>query len=854
MPIPLKDGFVVPRIPLRIFSHEREVQLNKLIDKGLADGVFVKEPSAAAAAPHIFPKPNDPGVFRMTVDFRKLNEGVVPFNYPMPNAEKSFEALKEYTLFSKIDLREGYHQLRIVDEDRWKTGFVTRNGAYTYTRVPMGLTIAPNYFQYRMRQLLEGLNGVEVFVDDIVVGARSCEEMVSTLRAVFERLRGAQLRLKRAKCTFGATHITYLGLKLSAAGITIDESRKKAIVDMKVPASLRQVRSFLGFCNFFRRFVQHYAKVAQPLYALMSKTAQPVFPLVGAELAAVEKLREALLQAPLCSHVDYNQTLYLRTDASEVGVGAVLYQVVADETKTITFLSRAFRGSEVHWSVVEKEAYALFWAVTKLESFLLGHVFEVETDSKTLTYLHNSTTPKLVRWRLRLAEFRFTLRHIPGEENVIADGLSRCLPISSDQIDVSTAFRTVHNWRVGHHQLKTTMEKLREAFPTHQFAEAEVAQALRECATCQKLDQRMPEHPSPHFVNKSFEPFVLWSMDHIVALPEDAEGHTAIFVLVDHFTRYTMLFPVRSTDAAEVARCLLTAYGTFGAPAVVMSDNGTAFTSEVLAQFHSLLGVETRFTVAYNHEQNGMVERCNKEVLRLLRAMVFDRLAIENWGAHLPIIQSIINSTKFDGFSPNELVFGLANNSRRSLFLRVGGGVVEPKDTAKFLKDTITVQKRMMQKAAEQEVAEEEEVPQQFKTNSWVLVDKRRNSQFAADLSKLAPTWLGPYQIRSYDKRTGVYQVEDFTNAATGKNILSYHVSQLKEFVKGTNNPVEVAAKDRGESVISSILQHSGSPTRKTAMKFLVQFADGFQTWMGYNELKNTAALAQYSSDKRLNL
>jgi len=852
MPIPLREGFVVPRVPLRVFSHDREEQLNKLIDKGLTEGVFIKEPSAAAAAPHIFPKPNDPGVYRMTVDYRRLNEGVVPFNYPMPNAEKCFEALSKYRLFSKIDLREGYHQLRIVEGDRWKTGFITRSGAYVYTRVPMGLTIAPNYFQYRMRQLLEDLEGVEVFVDDIVIGALSREEMLCKLRMVLERMRKVNLRLKQAKCVFGVPQIIYLGFVLSSRGVAIDGERKRAIANMKVPTSVKQVRAFLGFTNFFRRFILNYAMIAQPLYALLARSAHPQFPLTGNHLAAVEKLKTALLEAPLCAHVDYEQSIYLRTDASDVGVGAFLYQVEGGATKPIMFLSRAFKGSETNWSVVEKEAYALFWSVTKLESILLGHAFEVETDSKTLSYLQNSSTPKLVRWRLRLSEFQFTLRHIPGVENVVADGLSRCLAVAS----VDEAFVTVHNSRVGHHGVGLTMQKLKETFPGQDFSETEVKRAISECPTCQKLEQATKANPSPHFVTKTFDPFVVWSMDHIVGLPVDSDGNGAIFVVTDHFTRFTLVFPVKSTGAMEVAKCLLSAYCLFGTPEAMISDNGSMFCSDVLKEFHALLGVKTSFTVEYNHQQNGMVERRNKEVLRLLRAIVFDRCALANWSVYLPIVQNIVNNTRFDGVSPNELVFGLANNSRRSLFLRGGGGVV-PKttDLTKFWVDTVKCQQRLMHRAAAEEEVVEEPVEQQFKTDSWVLVDRRRNAQLTTDLTKLAPIWLGPYQVRGYDGRTGVYQLEDFSNSASGKNVLRYHTTQLKEFVqKGSTNPIVVAAKDRNEHVVLSIAQHTGSVGRKTGMKFLARFADGSEEWMSYQSLKNTAVLAEYAATHQLHI
>jgi Ulp1 family protease len=245
---------------------------------------------------------------------------------------------------------------------------------------------------------------------------------------------------------------------------------------------------------------------------------------------------------------------------------------------------------------------------------------------------------------------------------------------------------------------------------------------------------------------------------------------------------------------------------------VSVSEGEEAFTSEVLEEFHLLMGVKAKFTVEYN-QQNGMVERRNKEVLRLLRALVFDHNAVGSWSSYLPIVQNILNNSNHGDISPNDLVFGLANNSRRTLFLSSGGGVVsKTTDLTKFWTDSVTVQQRMMQKSATDEVVIEKAVPQQFQTDTWVLVDRRRNAQLTADLSKLAPVWLGPYQVRGYDGRTGVYEVEDFTNSATGKNLLRYHVSQLKEFVKrGSENPVTIAGKDRSEHVVMELVQHTAA-------------------------------------------
>lgn len=464
MPIDLRPGFVPPKEPLRVYSKARADALDDLVEKGLKSGVFIEGISQASSPPHVFPKPNEPAVHRMTVDFRKLNAGVVPVNYPMPNLEKSLEALGGYRLYSKMDLREGYHQVLIRSKDRWKTGFVTRRGAFMYTRIPMGLTTAPNYFQSCMASLLGDLQGVVVFVDDVIVAANSKAEMLSRLREVLTRLKDANLKLKREKCVFGAASVKYLGFQLSGEGVRIDDDRRRALKGIQPPKTSKQLRAFLGLANFFRRMTKNFAQMAEPLYQMLRKSAEkgPGYPLQGAQLKAFEELKQAIVDSPVCRHLDYSKPVYLRTDASNSGIGAMLYQMTESppSAQPVLFLSRTFRGAETRWTTAEKEAYAVFWAVQKLESYLLGHPFVVETDNKTITFMVNSKTQKIIRWRLKLDEFDYQIRHISGKDNVVADGLSRCLVVGPPAEDAvrQRLLEGEHNAVSGHHPAATMVE------------------------------------------------------------------------------------------------------------------------------------------------------------------------------------------------------------------------------------------------------------------------------------------------------------------------------------------------------------------------------------------------------------
>ena len=538
MGIKLKEGFVPPKEPLRVYSNARAEALDALVEKGLEDGVFERAASAASSPPHVFPKPNDPKTYRMTIDFRKLNEGVVASNYPMPNVEKSLDALGGYKLFSKVDLREGYHQLPLKKEDQWLTGFCTRKGSFRYRRVPMGLTTAPHYFQSVMIAIMEGIPGVVVFVDDIVVGANTNEEMIQRLRLVFERCREFDLRLKQEKCVFGASHITYLGFELSGKGVQISKERREALHKIKRPTNARQLRAFLGLANFFRRLVPQFAQLADPLYKLLKK-GEGHFPLDAATGNAFERLKTAVAESPVCRHLDYARPIYIRTDASDDGIGAMMYQLEGNEATPVSFLSRTFRGAERNWSTAEKEAYAVFYSVTRWESMLLGHQFVVETDNRAVAFMHNSRTPKILRWRLRLSEFQFTTQHISGAVNTVADGLSRCLV--ARQTEKSLFQRLLageHNAVCGHATGAMMAQRLQEkglAWPTV-LKDAE--QYVSQCGVCQQQAKKqttdVPVLPTWVLTRREHGSKLAptWTGPHKVSKQPDAHGVVTLLSMV----------------------------------------------------------------------------------------------------------------------------------------------------------------------------------------------------------------------------------------------------------------------------------------------------------------------------------
>jgi hypothetical protein len=229
--------------------------------------------------------------------------------------------------------------------------------------------------------------------------------------------------LKDTKCIFGVEEVEYLGHVVSGRGVRLNDSRALGVTEMAVPKNSKEVRTFLGFCGGFRKFVKGIAMVEAPLHAIAHKKKD--FKWEDIHQRAFEQIKELIKKSSATFHLTYEHPIILRTDASERGVGAVLLQMVDGEEQPVVFVSKAFSDVATRWPTIEQEAYGVFYAITSLESYLLGHEFTLETDHRNLVYMDRSICPKVIRWRLRLQVYRFTVVHIPGDTNLIADQLSR---------------------------------------------------------------------------------------------------------------------------------------------------------------------------------------------------------------------------------------------------------------------------------------------------------------------------------------------------------------------------------------------------------------------------------------------
>eukprot|EP01018_Ginkgo_biloba_P010340 Gb_18721 [translate_table: standard] len=360
---------------------------------------------------------------RMCVDYRALNKVTIKDKYPLPRIDDLLDSMKGATIFSKMDLRSGYHQIRIHPEDVEKTTFTTRDGHYEFLVMPFGLTNALATFMRLMNNILRPYLGkfVAVFLDDIMVFSKDKKEHKQHLQKVLEVPRQEKLYAKLSKCEFWKEEIEYLGHIVSSKGISVDPKKVKAVKEWKTPASVHEVRSFLGLANFYRRFVLGFSKLVAPLTELLKKSKR--FKWTEQCQKSFEILKQKFTEAPILTLPDTAKPFTLYTDASGIAVGAVLTQ----EGKVIAYERRKMNDAERRYPIFDQELLAVIHAIKIWKHYLKNNDFEVITDHKPLLSFPPKAelSSRQYRWAMLFEEFKPKLTYLEGKENVVADGLSR---------------------------------------------------------------------------------------------------------------------------------------------------------------------------------------------------------------------------------------------------------------------------------------------------------------------------------------------------------------------------------------------------------------------------------------------
>ncbi|KAK7907616.1 hypothetical protein WMY93_016228 [Mugilogobius chulae] len=372
--------------------------------------------------------PKKDGSLRFCIDFRYLN-AISNFDpYPMPRIDDLLERVGGASYITTLDLSRGYWQLALAPEARELTAFRTPFGLYQFRVMPFGLQGAPATFQRLMDFVLKDVAEFSAaYLDDVVVFSKSWEEHLYHLEKVLQKIRAAGLTINPRKCAVAHQEVEYLGYTIGYGRIKPQVQKIEAIRSFPVPTTKRKVRGFIGLVGWYRKFVPQFAERTAVLNNL-TKNSAPNKVIWSAECdQAFEDLKEAICTGPVLHSPDFEKPFILQTDASGVGLGAVLLQEKEGERRPVVFLSRKLLDRETRYSTVEKECLAMKWAIDSLRYYLLGRHFTLETDHRALQWLHRmrDANTRIAGWYLALQPYNFTVQYRPGKTNVVADCLSR---------------------------------------------------------------------------------------------------------------------------------------------------------------------------------------------------------------------------------------------------------------------------------------------------------------------------------------------------------------------------------------------------------------------------------------------
>lgn len=700
----------------RRLSYVEKSEVREMIQELLEKGI-IKPSDSPYASPIVLVKKKN-GDTRMCVDYRALNKLTVRDNFPLPLIEDCLEYLNNKKVFTLLDLKSGFHQVKISDASTKFTSFVTPEGQYEYLRMPFGLKNAPSVFQRFINKILKSFidsGKIVVYIDDILLASENMDEHLALLSEVLRCIATNGLELQINKCQFAYSSIEYLGFVVSSEGIKPGTRKLEAVQKFPTPTSVKNVRSFLGLCSFFRRFIPGFAQCANPLYRLTHNEVP--FDFDEKCIYSFETLKELLMSAPVLSIYDPTRETELHTDASKLGYGAVLLQRQTDNKfHPVAYFSKSVSDHEKNYHSYELETLAVVYALARFRVYLGGIRFTIVTDCNSLvqTFSRKEVNTRIARWVWEFERFNYVAKYRKGASMGHADALSRnpIVAIISSS-DIGLQLQATQNRDPTIKRLKEVLESSESApYEMHNgiiyrrnklgrllfYVPKEMEQQLihhihekighfgsDKCYAQMKTNYWMPnlkekidvfisncikcilysappkstEH-SLYSIPKKSVPFDTIHIDHFGPLPSVNSKQKHLLVIVDSFTKFVKVYPATSTSTKEVCRALEKYFEFYSRPSRIISDRGTCFTSTEFTEFIEKHNIQHIKNASASPQANGQVERINR-ILKNMLGKLTEPLQHSDWTKQIKHVEYAINNTlqKSIGTSPSQVLFGV---------------------------------------------------------------------------------------------------------------------------------------------------------------------------------------------------